>query len=235
MTRPSDRRSAFAAADRIPGWLTEAQAITLFDAAATLEPGARVVEIGSHLGRSAIMLAAGLPAQAQLTCVDPWGADWRYGLPHTQQEFVRALTQVDLIDRISIRATTSQQALAGWQEAVDLVYIDGKHDAASLVHDLGWSRYLRPGASLFVHDAFSSIGVTLGLLWAVTGSRRLRYVGRVGSLAQFQKAAPSASDRGRLVAQLPWFARNVVIKVLLRLRLRGVAARMGHLDEADPY
>ncbi len=35
--------------------------------------------------------------------------------------------------------------------------------------------------------------------------------------------------------ELPWFARNLVVKVLLRLRLRPVAALLGHHDTADPY
>ena len=59
--------------------------------------------------------------------------------------------------------------------------------------------------------------------------------GRTGSLAVFEVAAPSASDRWRILAQLPWFGRNLAVKVLLRLRLRRVARLLGHVDAADPY
>ncbi len=56
-------------------------------------------------------------------------------------------------------------------------------------------------------------------------SRRL-----VGSLARFTVGTPTAADRRRLLAQLPWFLRNVVIKIglrALRLTRRPVPA--------DPY
>jgi hypothetical protein len=46
---------------------------------------------------------------------------------------------------------------------------------------------------------------------------------------------PTWRDRGRLLAQLPWFSRNVVMKVLLRLRLGRVAAVLGHNGPYDPY
>ena len=42
-------------------------------------------------------------------------------------------------------------------------------------------------------------------------------------------------DRARLLAQLPWFVRNLTIKVLLRSRLTPVARLLGHDDTADPY
>ena len=38
-----------------------------------------------------------------------------------------------------------------------------------------------------------------------------------------------------MLAQLPWFLRNVVLKVLLRLRLRPAARLLGHHSPYDPY
>ena len=66
-------------------------------------------------------------------------------------------------------------------------------------------------------------------------SRTLRYVGREGSLALFRKGRPTRADRLRVVAELPWWLRNVFIKVLLRLRLRPVARLFGHDSPYDPY
>ena len=43
------------------------------------------------------------------------------------------------------------------------------------------------------------------------------------------------SDRLRILAELPWWLRNVGIKVLLRLRLHPLARLAGHADRADPY
>ena len=66
-------------------------------------------------------------------------------------------------------------------------------------------------------------------------SRRLRYLDRTGSLARFEIAAVSRADRLRMLAELPWWLRNVAIKVLLRLRLYPLARLAGHHDRADPY
>ncbi len=74
---------AWRVAGTVDGWLTEAQARDLYDAASAVAPG-RVVEIGSHLGRSTIVLAA---TGAAVTAIDPFPDDWRYGRPDTEQRF----------------------------------------------------------------------------------------------------------------------------------------------------
>jgi hypothetical protein len=233
--RPTGFADAYRIAEPVPGWLTEPQARVLHAAAGVVPPGGVAVEIGSHHGRSAIVLAAGLPDAAVLVAVDPFGAQWRYGGEGTEQAFRANLAAAGVDDRVDVRVTTSEAALADWDDPLDLVYVDGKHDALSLAHDLGWARHLRPGGRVFVHDAFSSVGVTLGLLAVLMRSRDLRYRGRTGSLAALERARPSLTDRLRLLGPLPWFGRNVVVKVLLRLRLRPAARLLGHHDTADPY
>ena len=120
-------------------------------------------------------------------------------------------------------------------ESVDLLYIDGKHDYWTFSDDLRWSEHLTPGGEILVHDCFSSIGVTLGVLGYVRPSRHLTYIDRVGSLARFHVRSPSARDRLRIVREIPWWLRNVVVKVALRLRLTGLSRALGHDGAADPY
>jgi hypothetical protein len=87
-----------------------------------------------------------------------------------------------------------------------------------------------------VHDCYSSIGVTLGVLAHVLPSRRLRYERRAGSMALFRVARPTFADRLRIVREVPWWLRNVAVKVLLRLRLRAVARWLFHHEGPyDPY
>ena len=88
---------------------------------------------------------------------------------------------------------------------------------------------------MLVHDAFSSIGVTLGILVRVLFSRHLTYVSREGSMALFRTTSPRLADRLRIVREMPWWLRNVGIKVLLRLRLRPLARLVGHDSPYDPY
>lgn len=224
-----------AAVADVPGWLSDDQARALHAAASALAPGALAVEIGSHHGRSAVVIAAGLPPDGRLVAIDPFPADWRYGAAGTEQECRRTLERCGVADRVDLRVATSATVRAGWEAAIDLLYVDGAHDHASCRDDLRWAAHVPEGGAVLVHDAFSSIGVTTALLRELPTSSTLRYVGRVGSLARLEVGAPTWRDRARPLRELPWFARNVVVKVLLRLRLRRVAALLGHHGEADPY
>lgn len=125
--------------------------------------------------------------------------------------------------------------LRSWDRKVDLVYVDGKHDFASVRHDLGWARWLPRDAPVFVHDAFSSLGVTSALLAILLTSRQLTFVGRTGSLAELRVQEPTTTDRFRVLRQLPWWGRNLLVKVALRLRLGRLATALGHQGPYDPY
>ncbi|MGZ4496123.1 MAG: class I SAM-dependent methyltransferase [Nocardioides sp.] len=226
---------AFAAVADVPGWLTREQAALLHDSAASVPVGGVAVEIGSHHGRSTAVLAAGLPPGARLVAVDPFPEDWRYGAAGTEQACRATLARAGVSERVDLRVTTSAEARRGWSEPLDLVYVDGKHDHWTVRDDLGWATFVRPGGWVLVHDAFSSLGVTTALLRDVLPSRSLRYAGRVGSMARLQVAPPTVRDRLRVLSELPWWARNLVVKVLLRLRLGAAARLLGHRGSADPF
>ena len=72
---------------------------------------------------------------------------------------------------------------------VDLLYVDGKHDYWTVRDDLRWADRVPTGGTVLVHDAFSSFGVTLGLLRTLATSSDLAYVGRTGSLARLRGPA----------------------------------------------
>jgi hypothetical protein len=227
---------AWASAAPIPGWLTEAQGAALHEEAVQLEAGARALEIGSHRGRSTVVLGAALSALGgELVAVDPFVEGRLFGGTPTRTDFERNVRDAGLDEVVRLVPEYSTKLRPQWEERLDLLYIDGKHDYWTLSDDLRWSHHLVPDGAVFVHDAFSSIGVTLGILLRVLPSRSLRYEGRVGSLAKFRKARPSTADRVRILRELPWWVRNVFIKVLLRLRLRPVARLFGHDSPYDPY
>lgn len=220
--------------EAVGGWLTRAQAERLFDEVRALPSGGRVVEIGSHKGRSTAVLASARP-DVEVVAIDPFIVGGRWGGPATREQFEANLTRLGVRDRVRHIPRRSQEAKRAWTEPVDLVFIDGKHDYWSTSHDLGWVRFLRPGGRILVHDGFSSVGVTLALLRHGLPATAIRYRGRVGSLVVMDKFAPSRADRLRMVAELPWWVRNLVIKVLLRLRLRPVARAIGHPHRSDPF
>jgi predicted O-methyltransferase YrrM len=226
--------AVYAQVDAIDGWLTRDQARALYDAVLALPPNATVVEIGSHQGRSTLVLALARP-DVTVVAIDPFEAGGMFGGPATREVFEANLTRAGVRDRVEHLARRSGQVRPTWTRPVDLVFVDGKHDVLSTRTDLRWADLLPDGGRVLVHDAFSSIGVTLAVLAFVLPSRRLRYVRRVGSLAVIERARPGWGDRAAVVRELPWWLRNVGIKVLLRLRLRGLARLAGHTDRADPY
>ncbi|MGY1730944.1 class I SAM-dependent methyltransferase [Geodermatophilus sp. SYSU D01045] len=228
--------AVWALADGIPGWLTREQAELLHEQAAQLPPGALALEIGSHRGRSTVVLARALQAGGgRLVAVDPFVEGRLFGGSRTRTEFERNVAAAGVGDTVELLCDYSTRARPGWTRPLDLLYVDGKHDYWTLSDDLRWRVHLPEDAPLLVHDCFSSIGVTLGVLRHVLPSRDLRYERRAGSLALFRVGRPTARDRLRILAELPWWARNVVLKVLLRLRLRPVARLLGHDSPYDPY
>ena len=226
----------WAEADAVPGWLTEAQGKLLFEQAIGCGPGAVLLEIGSHQGRSTVVLAhAAKQLGGTVIALDPFVEGKLFGGMSTAEKFERNLTQTGLRGFVRHVGDYSTKARPGWREPFDYLYIDGKHDYWTFTDDLLWRAHLPAGAPILVHDSYSSIGVTLGILAKVLPAADLRYEARAGSLALFRNCAPERQDRLRVLGELPWWLRNVGIKVLLRLRLRAVARRLGHDSPYDPY
>jgi hypothetical protein len=223
-------------ADDIPGWLKEGQARLLWDEAIQLSPGATVLEIGSHQGRSTVVLGNAVRRSGgTVIAVDPFVEGRLFGGLSTHDKFRDHVHRADLDGVVELVQDYSTRIVHEWTRPVDLLYIDGKHDYWTLSNDLRFSRHLAPGGAMLIHDSFSSIGVTLGLLRHVLLSREITYERRSDSQALFRKRRPSLRDRWRVLAEMPWWIRNVFLKVLLRLRLRPVARLFGHDSPYDPY
>jgi Methyltransferase domain len=245
MTSPSPARThprfrpfeeVWAEVESFPGWLTPEQARRLWDCCADLPHGATVVEIGSYQGRSGSVMAAAVgPNGGRITAIDPFVGGLPRGVTGSQADFESNLERAGVRDVVDLLVCRSVEALPNWDGQIDMLYIDGKHDVLTVLRDLGWVRHVRPGRHVAIHDSFSSVGVTLGLFVGVLFRRRLRYLGRTGSLAVFRRERPTTASRLQMAAQLPWFARNLVIKILRRLRLDGPARALGHDQPADPF
>jgi len=212
--------AAWALGDAIPGWLSEAQARLLWERALRLPAGATMLEIGSHQGRSTVVLGlAARQAGARLVAVDPFVEGRLFGGSATRRRFEDNVERCGVGDVVELRAEASTRLRPSWTTPLDLLYVDGKHDYWTVADDLRWAEHLPDGADVLLHDAFSSVGVTAAVLRHVLPSRRLAYTARIGSLALVRTVSPTWRDRARVLAQLPWFARNLVVKLALRLLL----------------
>jgi hypothetical protein len=236
----SDPTAGFAAAwdvaSQVPGWCTREQARALWNAASALPPGSSALEIGSHKGRSTLVLAQALQASGgTVHAVDPFIEGRLFGGQPTRELFEEHIGGAGLADVVELHAEYSGVLRPRWTAPIELLYVDGKHDYWTVRDDLRWGEHLPPGGEMLVHDSFSSIGVTLGLIMSVLLASDWVYVERTASLALFRRDRPTTADRLRVLSELPWFVRNVGIKVLLRLRLNAVARAFGHHGEYDPY
>ena len=236
------------ALEGVQGWLTEAQAARLGAAAARTGPGARIVEIGSYHGRSTIVLAQAAP-RAEVVAIDPHAGNDRgprqwTGTADEGEEDNRAfranLERAGVAGRVRHVRRPSQEALDAVDGTVDVLYVDGAHRYAPASADITrWGSRVAPGGTLLVHDAFSSVGVTLAIGRHLLAGGRFRYAGRSGSLAEYRREdvglAARAAGAARQLAALPWFARNLVVKAAIVARMPAVARALGHRSGPWPY
>jgi predicted O-methyltransferase YrrM len=237
---------AFARAAHVEGWLSEAQARRLWDAARTVPPGGLAVEIGSFRGRSAIVIASALAEGARLVAIDPHaGGDRgpREIAPEAERgqadnrAFLENLRAADVearVEHVRLMSSEAHDAVTG---AIDVLYVDGAHRFGPARDDIvRWGARVRDGGTMMVHDSFSSIGVTLATVASLTFGSRWRYVGRTSSLAEYRREPVARiPNAARQLAQLPWFLRNVIVKVAIVTRLRPLARLMGHRGGHWPY
>ena len=226
----NDSRFDAAALDGIEGWLSEDQARRLWEAAHALEPPARIVEIGSFRGRSTIVMAQAAADGVELVAIDPHaGTDRGPQEFHTDaatgdsdhERFLANLERAGVRERVRHIREFSQDALPAVQGEIDLLFVDGAHRYRPARDDIvAWSARLRPGGRMFIHDSFSSVGVTAAILRHLVWNREFDYVDRTASLAQYRRSQASPGSARRQLAQLPWFLRNLLVKISIVLRLR---------------
>jgi len=233
----------------VEGWLSDDQVRALHEAARACPPGGRIVEIGSFRGRSTIVLASSAPSGTELVAIDPHAGNDR-GPQEIQgfeaeaatdhEVFNRNLAEAGVTDRVRHVRAFSDAAHGDVDDPIDVLFIDGAHRFGPARADIrDWGARVAPGGRMLIHDSFSSIGVTLAILVELLVSPSWRYDGRAGSLTSYRRTTQSPAARAtsalRQLAQLPWFARNVVIKVLIVTGRHGWARTLGHDGETWPY
>jgi hypothetical protein len=143
-------------------------------------------------------------------------------------------------DRVTHVRAFSSAAHDKVEGPIDLLYIDGAHRYGPARDDIrSWGARVRDGGTMLIHDSFSSVGVTLAIARELVGSGGWRYRGRSGSLTEYHRSPVGGRDRlvnaAAQLKELPWFARNVLIKVLITARLGRLTRVFGHNPSEWPY
>lgn len=146
----------------VEGWLAREEAELLYRAARHARAG-RIVEVGAYRGRSTVALAlgsrhgAGLPVYS----VDPH-APWigpgggQYG-PADREAFYRTVLSTDiaaLSHLVGLRSVEAARAIDG---PLAVLFIDGDHRYAAVMHDLrAWAPKLASDGLLLMDDVSDS-------------------------------------------------------------------------------
>jgi predicted O-methyltransferase YrrM len=222
---------AWTAVASVDGWMTEGQGRALYGAAERCPSPGRIVEIGSFQGRSTIVLAMGAADGVEIVAIDPHAGNDRgpqeiegfadeADVDHRRFEY--NLRRAGVRDRVTHLRMFSADALAEVDGHVDVLYIDGAHRYRPALADIRqWGDRMSDEGTMLIHDSFSSIGVTGAIVRHLFASSRFEYFGRSRSLAMFRATTLSPRRRvansARLAAQLPWFVKNVGVKVLISI------------------
>ncbi len=232
----------------IEGWLRVEQARRLWELASTVEAGGVIVEIGSYQGKSTVVLAAAAPASATVYAIDPhagndrgpgqWQGDPVEG-EADRRAFLANLTAAGVADRVIHLRERSEDAHHLVDGEVDLLYVDGAHGYGAARADIGgWGGRVRPGGVMAVHDVYTSLFVTLAVMRSLWFSGRWRYLGRVRSLAVYERSPVTGRERlanaARQMANVGWFAKNLMVRALAWAGLERVS-RWGQAPGGGVY
>ncbi|WP_241432167.1 class I SAM-dependent methyltransferase [Ilumatobacter nonamiensis] len=236
--RTNDQRpdlpAAMEAVAEVEGWMSPGQGATLYDAATRCPPDGLIVEIGSFRGRSTIVLATAAAPSVRIVAIDPHAGNDRgpqeiegfeVDAADDHAVFTANLERAGVAARVEHVRAFSDAALDTVEGRPDLLYIDGAHRYGPALADIrAWGDRVADGGTMLIHDSFSSIGVTFAILRALVPGGRFRYVGRSRSMTIYRAdlgggLGARSTNAARQLAQLPWFVKNVTLKVLISAKL----------------
>jgi MMP 1-O-methyltransferase len=134
--------------DELPGWLTAEEGETLYRLAKACTGRGVIVEIGSWRGKSTTCLGLGSKAgnQVPVFAVDPHSE-------HTFGDFSRNMEEAGLTDLVTPVPGRSQELAEGFDEPIELLFIDGAHQYELVNEDFDrWVPKVVEGGVVAMHD-----------------------------------------------------------------------------------
>jgi hypothetical protein len=147
---------------KVPGHLLEVDKDILSKYAKLLNKGSTIVEIGSFLGLSAIIMGLS-NRQCRIICIDPCDLSGEavsapiYGKDGYQDAWQFRMLRLHLVlygVRAQILRATSQEAIKRFSSRCQLLFVDGDHSYDACCQDVDlYGKWLDIGGTLILHDA----------------------------------------------------------------------------------
>jgi predicted O-methyltransferase YrrM len=200
----------------VPGWLSDEEGEALYELARECSGRGVIVEIGSWKGKSTICLGLGSRAgnDVRVFAVDPH-ADYRHG------EFKDNIERAGIADLVTPLKGFSQQVVDGFDEPIELLFVDGSHEEDDVREDFErWVPKVVDGGIVAFHDTTWHEGVRRVVAEKIYASRQFKDVRFViGSTTVARKVAAN-SLRDRLHARRVQATKAVFGAVTSLLRKR---------------
>jgi len=156
----SEFARAWAAADKVEGWLDREQGLLLYVLARQVSPDQDIVEIGSYKGRSTVVLASAIKnTNSVLHAIDPHTGDGtpphRLGIPvDTWSEFKTNLVNAGVAEKVDAVRDRSENAARHYNgKSIGLLFIDGLHETEAVLIDwISWKDRLAPDSVIVFDD-----------------------------------------------------------------------------------
>ncbi len=167
MKRPEFDASAWGTPEhlefmQVEGWLDKDEGLLLNWLAAQLPAGARVVEIGSYKGKSAVAIASALDKPGQrLYCIDPFDLSntdiKKENRSNTLDSFVKNTNKYGsrrtYIQEYSYIVAEKNRTARGEPFIINMLWIDGDHTSCGLIRDIkDWTPLLQKDGIIAFHD-----------------------------------------------------------------------------------
>src|SRR5262249_27490738 len=153
---------------RIPGWTAGEEAVALGRASQALPAGAVVVEIGSFLGKSAVILAGArkLRGSGCVHCVGTFDASGdAFSAPvyrrlaqsspaSLRERFDGYIRGAGLEGWVKVHHGGEAPAAAAWTAPIDLLFMDADHgEAAVRAAYARWAPFVKDGGIIAIHNS----------------------------------------------------------------------------------
>lgn len=152
------------------GWTRGDEAFMLARVAASLRDDAVIVEVGSFLGCSTVILAGSrrIKGSGAIHAVDPFNASGdTFSAPYyeaavrdvgrgrSQRDmFEASLEHAGLLNLVTIHQGTAADIALTWRDSIDMLFLDGdQSDVGARVAYEAWSPFLVAGGIIAIHNS----------------------------------------------------------------------------------